>query len=102
MSPSSPSDSVPDESSSRISRSRPGSRGRTGPRLGGAPARERTDPGLTTEGGTQEDGEEQTTIPETQPESELTGNQQFHHQRMDTERKSSQGQACHKSVSVSD
>ena len=102
MFPSSPSESVPDESSSRISRRRPGSRSRTVSRLEGAPARERAGPGLTTEDGTLEDGEGRTSIPETQPESELTGGQQFHHPGMNTERKSSQGQACHKSVSVSD
>ena len=102
MSLSSPSESVPEESSSRISRRRPGSRGRTGPRSGRASAREGAGPGLTTEGGTLEDGEGRTTIPETQPEGELTGDQRFHHQRMNTERKSSQEQAFQKRVSVSD
>ena len=97
-----PSESVPDESSSRINRRGPGSRSRTASRLEGTPARERAGPGLTTEDGTLEDGEGRASIPETQPESELTGGQQVHHQRMNTGIKSPQGQACHESVSVSD
>ena len=80
MSPSSPSESVPDESSSRISRRRPESRGRTRPRLRGGPGWERTGLELATEDRALEDGGERTAIPETQPESELTDNQQYHHQ----------------------
>ena len=88
--------------SSRISRRRPESRGRTGPRPGGASAREGAGPGLTTEGVSLEDSEERTTIPENRPQSEVKGIQQLCHQGVDTERKSPQGQVCHKSVSVSD
>ena len=74
MSPSSPSESDPDDSSFCISRRRPGSRGRTRPRLGGARGWERTVLELGTKDWTPEDDGDRSAIPETQPESELPDN----------------------------